>query len=97
MNFLNTFRGRLLLILAFLLITTLGFQFFLNYRTQKENDSLTEKQQQAILASIPLAISGMTSQEYMRDIIKREDQTYLDEETRERIKDILVINHGWQV
>jgi signal transduction histidine kinase len=97
MNFLNTFRGRLLLILAFLLITTLGFQFFLNYRTQKENDSLTEKQQQAILASIPLAISGMTSQEYMRDIIKREDQTYLDEETRERIKDILVINHRWQV
>ena len=44
MTFLNTFRGRLLLILAFLLITTLGVQYYLNLLTQRQNNDLREAQ-----------------------------------------------------
>lgn len=97
MNFFNTFRGRLLIILAFLLIATLGIQFLLNYKTQEENNELREKQEQAILSGIALAISGMTSQEYMKDIVSRDGQTYFDEKTNERIKEIIIINDEWQV
>ena len=35
-NFLNTFRGKLLVVLAFLLIATLGVQLYLNFQ-EKEN------------------------------------------------------------
>jgi signal transduction histidine kinase len=97
MNFFNTFRGKLLVILAFLLIITLGFQFFLNYKTQEENNELREMQEQAILSGIALAISGLTSQEYMKDIVSRDGQTYFDEKFNERIKDIIIINDEWQV
>ncbi|HSK71518.1 MAG TPA: ATP-binding protein [Pyrinomonadaceae bacterium] len=97
MNFFNTFRGKLLVILAFLLIITLGIQFYLNYKTQEENNDLREMQEQAILSGIALAISGLTSQEYMKDIINREGQTYFDENFNVRIKDIIVINDEWQI
>ena len=54
MNFLNTFRARLLIILVILLITTLGFQYFLNLRTEKQNKELRETQEQALVAGIAL-------------------------------------------
>ena len=51
MTFLNTFRGRLLLILAVMLVATLGVQYYLNLVTQNESDSLREEQEQVIFAA----------------------------------------------
>ena len=66
MDFFNTFRGRLLVILLVLLIATLGVQFYLNLRTQNENEQLRELQEQTIVAGIALGVSGITSSEYMQ-------------------------------
>ena len=44
-DFFRTFRGRLLLILAFLLVATLGVQYYLNLRTQNENNNLRAMQE----------------------------------------------------
>jgi len=97
MAFFNTFRGRLLLILAFLLMTTLGFQYYLNLRTQSENNELREIQEQAIVAGIAVGISSVTSPERVQDLIDQPEQTFLDEQARRRIKDIIVIDSNWQI
>jgi signal transduction histidine kinase len=97
MNFFNTFRGRLLVILALLLIATLGVQYYLNLKTQRENSNLREMQTQALVAGIALGINGVTSSDRIEDIVKREGQTFFDERTTQRIKDIIVVNPEWQI
>jgi signal transduction histidine kinase len=97
MDFFNTFRGRLLVILLVLLIATLGVQFYLNLRTQTENEQLRELQEQTIVAGIALGVSGITSSEYMQDLIDQPDQTFLDAAARERIRDVIIINNSWQI
>lgn len=97
MNFLNTFRARLLIILIILLITTLSVQYYLNLKTQEENNHLREKQEQALVAAFALGTGGITSTDYLSDLVKREDQTFFNQKIGERIKDIIVINQNWQI
>jgi signal transduction histidine kinase len=97
MDFFNTFRGRLLVVLSLLLIATLGVQFYLNLRTQNENERLRELQEQTIFAGVALGVTGITSSEYMGDLIDQPGQTFVDADDRERIRDIIVINDKWQV
>ncbi|QYO65961.1 sensor histidine kinase [Leptolyngbya sp. 7M] len=98
MNFFNTFRGRLLIVFAWLLVATLGVQFYLNLRTQRENIERRERQEQALVAAFAVGVSGITSRdEYLEDLIAKPGQTFLDESARERIRDIIIINERWQV
>ncbi len=98
MNFFNTFRGRLLLILALLLIATLAVQFYLNYLTQQENIELRDAQARALVAGIVLGTAGLTArEERVTDLIERPGQTYLDEVTRPRIIDVIIIDNQWRV
>ncbi len=97
MKFFNTFRGRLLLILALLLAAILGVQYYLNLLTQQENDNLREAQAQALVAGIVIGSNGLTSGEYMQDLIGRNDQTFFDAAATERIKDVLIIDNNWQI
>ena len=97
MNFFSTFRGRLLLILAFLLVATLGIQYYLNLLTQQENNELRDAQARALVDGITLGTNGITSSEYIQDIINREGQTYFDDATRALIKDVIIIDNNWQV
>jgi signal transduction histidine kinase len=98
MNFLSTFRARLLLVLAILLIATLGLQYYLNLWTQRENDALREAQERTIVAGFAVGISSLTSSdERIQDIIVKPGQTLLDEAARNRIKDILVIDSEWKI
>ena len=97
MSFFESFRGKLLVILAFLLVATLGVQFYLNYRTQQENAELRETQENALVAGIALGFNSLTSEYRLQDFVRREGQPFFDEETTRRIKDIIVINNEWQV
>jgi signal transduction histidine kinase len=97
MNFFNTFRGKLLVILAILLIATLGLQYYLNLKTQRENNNLREMQTQALVAGIALGINGVTSKDRIQDIVAAEGQTFFDERTTERIRDIIVVDKDWQI
>ncbi len=97
MTFLNTFRGRLLLILALLLITTLGVQYYLNLLTQRQNNDLREAQTRALVAGIAIGSNGITSSEYMQDLVNRDDQTFFDEAATERIKDVIIVDNEWQI
>src|SRR5258708_2574934 len=97
MKFFNTFRGRLLLILALLLVATLGVQYYLNLLTQQENNDLREAQEQSVAAGIALGISGVTSKDRVQDLVDQPGQTFLDARSRERLKDILIIDNDWQI
>ncbi len=96
-NFFNTFRGKLLIVLAFLLIGTLSVQLYINLSTENENANLRKMQEQALVAGIAIGVNGMTSQDRIRDFVKREGQSYFDERTTQRIKDIIIINPEWEV
>jgi signal transduction histidine kinase len=97
MSFFNTFRGRLLLILLFLLVTTLGVQYYLNLVTERQNQRLREMQERAIAAGFAVGFSSLTSDFRIQDLIAQPGQSYLDEDARRRIRDILVIDNKWQV
>jgi signal transduction histidine kinase len=79
------------------LIATLGVQYFLNLRTEKQNKELRETQEQALVAGIALGFNGMQSQDRLSDIIKQQGQSFFDERIVSRIKDIIVINDKWQI
>lgn len=95
MRFFSTFRGRLLLVLALLLIATLGAQYYLNLLTQAENADLREDQEAAVVAGIAVGFRGMTTDDRVQDLIKQPG--ILDDEARKRIKDIIIINEKWEV
>src|SRR5439155_21856637 len=85
MKFFKTFRGRLLLILALLLVATLGFQYYLNLVTQNQSDELREAQEQSVVAGIALGISSLTkAEERVQDLIDEPGQSFLDARSRER-------------
>jgi signal transduction histidine kinase len=97
MKFFHTFRVRLLVILAILLIVTLGVQYYLNLRMEERNERLREMQTQALVAGIALGFTSMQSTDRLQDFVRKEGQTFFDERTTERIKDIIVINDQWQI
>ena len=72
MTFFNTFRGRLLLVLVLLLVATLSIQYYVNLVTQRQNIQRRDAQAQALVAGIALGSYGITSNEYMQDLIDRE-------------------------
>src|SRR6476469_1964396 len=98
MSFFNTFRGRLLLILTLLLFATLGVQYYLNLITQRENSDLREMQERAIVSAIAVGFTSMTSKDFrVQDLMDQPDQPFLDQDAKDRIKDIIVIDDKWQV
>ena len=97
MKFLGTFRGRLLAVLAVLLIATLSVQYYLNLQRQRENQRLLETQEQAFLAGIALGFNSLTSEQRLADFVKTEGRPFYGRSTTEKIKDILIINSDWMV
>ena len=98
MNFFKTFRGRLLLILLVLIMATLGVQYYMNFVTQQENIQLRDAQAQALVAGIAVGTTSLTSpEERVVDLINRPGQTFLDEQSKEKIIDIIIIDDEWRI
>jgi len=86
-----------LLIFAFLILATLGVQYYLNLYMQNENNVRRELHDNALLAGLRLGVSGISSGEYMTDMIAEPGQTYLDQGSHDRISDVIIVNNLWQV
>ena len=96
MEFFNTFRGRLSLILALLLIATLALQFYLNLNTQNINEERHQVERQTLSDAFALGFSAFSSKEqYLSDLISQPGR--LDDEARARIRDIIIIDNEWQI
>ncbi len=96
-NFLNTFRGRLLIILALLLIATLSVQFYLNILTERENAQLRAMQEQALVAGIALGANSLVSGDRLQEFVKREGQSFFDAKSTKRIQDIIIVDPKWKI
>lgn len=97
MKFYRTFRGRLVIVLALLLMAMLGVQYVLNLRAQQENSNLREQREQALVAGITLGFSALQSTDRLADFLEGEGRPFFDRTIRERISDIIIINPEWEV
>ena len=97
MKFLQSFRTRLLIILALLLVATLSVQYYLNIQIQKENQRISELQDQALLAGFAIGVNGMQQGDDLADFVKEKGESFYNEKTKARILDILVINNDWEI
>ncbi|HEX8118508.1 MAG TPA: ATP-binding protein [Pyrinomonadaceae bacterium] len=89
-----SFRTRLLLVMALLLVATLGLQYYLNRLEQQRRGlmrgALVAGQEQALTASIALANESITSSKYMFQLDKPGDQSLLERQ-RGRVVNVLVV------
>src|SRR5215218_1469365 len=85
-----SFRTRLLLVMALLLVATLGVQYYFGRVRSRNRAILVAGQEQALTASIALANESITSSKYMFELDNPGDQSLL--ETQEnRVVNVLVV------
>jgi signal transduction histidine kinase len=85
-----SFRTRLLLVMALLLVATLGVQYYFGRVRARARAVLVAGQEQALTASIARANESITSGKYMFELDKPGDQTLL-EKLRGRVANVLVV------
>lgn len=95
-DLIYSFRVRLLLVLATLLVATLGVQYYLNLRAERINTRIIAEQEQALAAGTALGVNSISNDEYLYQLRDRARQPLLDEKTG-RIIDILVVDDDWRV
>ena len=70
-----SFRTRLLMVMASLLVATLAVQLYLNRLEQRSHAALVAEQEQALTASIALANEAITAGKYLTEMDEREQWT----------------------
>lgn len=96
---MNSFRARLLVLLAALLVLALSVQYYLNYvnlRSVRANERLMIEQGQAIMAGVALGVNSISSNEYLDQIRKEAKQPLLDEPAG-RVENVLLVDEDGNV
>ncbi len=93
---LNSFRARLLLLLAVLLGLTLGVQYYVNLRSVKRNAELIVKRERAIMAGVALGVKSISSGEYLDQIHSTLQEPLLDDRSG-RVKNVLLVDSQGRV
>lgn len=96
LRFTSSFRGRLLLVLAALLVLTLGTQYFLNLRAARNGRRMREAQEQALIAGVTLGVKGLSSTSRLVELINLQNNPLLDPQTS-RVANIIIVNNDWIV
>lgn len=96
LRFTSSFRGRLLLVLAALLVLTLGTQYLLNLRAARNGRRLREMQQQALIAGVSLGVRSVSTKPRLIELIKYENDPMLDPQTG-RVANVVIINDKWEL
>ncbi|MDT7690162.1 MAG: hypothetical protein QOE46_2921 [Acidobacteriota bacterium] len=91
-----SFRTRLLLVMAMLLLATLGVQFYLNRLEQHSHASIVSGQEQALTACIALANESITSGEYMYQLEEERGRSILAEQAG-RVVNVLVVRQDGRI
>jgi signal transduction histidine kinase len=93
---IQSFRARLLLLLALMLGLTLGIQYYFNLRTVRNNARMIIEQEQAIMTGIALGHESLQSEQYLDQIISRLREPLLQDKNV-RVKNILVVDDDGNV
>ena len=87
---LYSFRTRLLLVLATVLVSTLVFQYYLEQLEHQRRTVIIAEQEQALAASMALALESITSRAYMFELDEKRPTPFLSEQ-KGRVMNILVV------
>src|SRR5688572_28411976 len=93
---LNSFRVRLLLLLALLLVVTVSVQYYVNLRAVRSNTQFMLEQQQAIMAGVALGVNSLSSGEYL-DKMREEAQSPLFGNRADRVQNVLIVDDSGNV
>ncbi len=93
---MQSFRARLILLLALLLGLTLGVQYYVNLRAVKNNARLIVEQEQAIMSGVALGVNSLNSDQYL-DVMLRNVRDPLLQEGTGRVKNVLVVDDNGDV
>ena len=93
---IQSFRARLLLLLALMLGLTLGIQYYFNLRTVRANARMIIEQEQAIMTGIALGLQSLHSDQYLDEIIGDLREPLLNQKNG-RVKNILVVDDDGNV
>ena len=96
LRFLYSFRVRLLLVLAGLLIATLCIQFYLNRRAQQRTSRLIAEQEQALTESTALAIESISSTKYLHEL-DEEKGLHLLKRYAGRVVNVLIVGENGRI
>ncbi|HEU4875416.1 MAG TPA: hypothetical protein VFT44_20075, partial [Pyrinomonadaceae bacterium] len=88
---IQSFRARLLLLLAMMLGLTLGVQYYFNLRQVNANARMIIEQEQAIMTGIALGLESIQSDRYLDEIIGDLREPLLKDKNI-RVKNILVVD-----
>ena len=92
----QSFRARLLLLLALMLGITVGVQYYVNSRAVTNNTRIIMEQEQAIMTGVALGIKSVQSDEYLDKIVGSVREPLLNDETG-RVKNILLLDDAGNV
>src|SRR5688500_5590759 len=92
----ESFRARLLLLLALMLGLTLGIQYYFNLRTVRANARMIIEQEQAIMTGIALGLESLQSDQYLVEIIGNLRESPLNAKNV-RVRNILVVDDAGNV
>jgi len=93
---IQSFRARLLLLLALMLGLTLGIQYYFNLRTVRSNARMVIEQEQAIMTGIALGLESLKSDQYLVEIVGGLREPLLNDKNV-RVKNILVVDDDGNV
>ena len=88
---IQSFRARLLLLLALMLGLTLGIQYYFNLRTVRANARMIIEQEQAIMTGIALGLESLQSDQYLVEIIGNLRESPLKDQNV-RVRNIMVVD-----
>src|SRR5438034_6914903 len=88
---LNSFRVRLLLLLAALLVLTLAAQYYVNLRSARTNTRFMIEQREAILAGVSLGLKAISSNKYLDQMQDEAKQPLLGAQSG-RVKNVVIID-----
>src|SRR5690349_23076365 len=96
LRFKNSFRVRLLLLLAALLVLTLSVQYYVNLRAVRTNRRFIVEQQQAIMAGVALGVNSLSSGEYL-DQMRDEARLPLLGDRADRVQNVLIVDESGNI
>jgi len=90
-SLLNSFRVRLLLLLAALLVLTLAAQYYVNLRAARTNTQFMIQQREAILAGVSLGVKALNSNKYL-DQLQDEAKLPLVGAQSGRVTNVMIVD-----
>jgi len=95
-RFLNSFRVRLLLLLAALLVLTLSVQYYVSQRSVRSNTQFIARQQRAVMAGVALGVNSLSSGLYLDQMRDQVNPALLGQQA-ERVENVLIVDEEGQI